>query len=381
MKIQRAFCAALLLWIIGIASVSAQSMPAVILSGGCGTGKANTGSLSYLTVDTTLKLCVNATVSASISPFTPGTSGARGTQLAVTTSDSSGSLPTNGGAVVVTNTGSNPIFCNVNGNVATTSDQEIAPSGGWFNFGIPTSQTALHCIATGGSSTANSLGGSGLATGTGGGSGGGSSSNASVSATGSAVPASATYFGMLVAGNLIGVPGTANGLKVDGSAVTQPVSVASAAAVDCWSVTDGCKADPPATLPITGTTAATEVALLKAIANAANAPAQLAINTTPTDCSSTIATGGTAQAAIAAQTTLHGFTIANIDTGHNDEVMWISFTGTASAGAAGSYPLPPPTATTYAAFGSYTTPPGFGSNHAVSIIGATTSHAFSCTWW
>lgn len=52
----------------------------------------------------------------------------------------------------------------------------------------------------------------------------GGSSNASVSATGAAVPASATYSGMNVAGNLTGLTGTVNGLKVDGSAVTQPVS-------------------------------------------------------------------------------------------------------------------------------------------------------------
>lgn len=132
------------------------------------------GSAGMMFIDSTGKLCVNATVSASVSPFTPGASGARGTQLAVTTADSSGTLPTNGGAVVVTNTGANPMFCNVNGIAATTSDQEISSGGGWFNFGIPTGITALHCIATGGSTTANMLGGSGLATGTGGGGGGGS---------------------------------------------------------------------------------------------------------------------------------------------------------------------------------------------------------------
>jgi hypothetical protein len=47
---------------------------------------------------------------------------------------------------------------------------------------------------------------------------------ASVGATGAAVPASADYAGMNVGGNLTGMTGTANGLKVDGSAVTQPVS-------------------------------------------------------------------------------------------------------------------------------------------------------------
>ena len=45
--------------------------------------------------------------------------------------------------------------------------------------------------------------------------------------TGAAVPSTAQYAGMSVAGNLTGLTGTANGLKVDGSSVTQPVSIAS----------------------------------------------------------------------------------------------------------------------------------------------------------
>ena len=49
-------------------------------------------------------------------------------------------------------------------------------------------------------------------------------SNASIGATGSAVPTSGTYVGMNVGGTLTGITGTANGLKVDGSAVTQPIS-------------------------------------------------------------------------------------------------------------------------------------------------------------
>jgi len=57
------------------------------------------------------------------------------------------------------------------------------------------------------------------------------------------------------------------------------------------------------------------------------------------------------------------------------------FTATAAAATAASYPLAPPAATTFAGMGSYSTPPGFGTNHAVSIIGATTGHKFSCSWW
>lgn len=105
-------------------------------------------------------------------------------------------------------------------------------------------------------------------------------------------------------------------------------------------------------------------------------------NVTPTDCSGTIAAGGTAQNAIAAQTALHGFTIANIDpSAGSGEPLWISFTGTAAAGAVASYPLSAPTATTFAGLSSFSTPFGFGTNHAVSIVGATLGHKFSCTWW
>lgn len=109
----------------------------------------------------------------SASGFSPSVSGARGTPVSVTTSDSSGTLPT-GAVVAVTNVGAtNPMYCNVNGVAATTSDQYISANGGWFAFTIPATVTTLHCIATGGTTTANMVGGSGLATGTGGGSGGG----------------------------------------------------------------------------------------------------------------------------------------------------------------------------------------------------------------
>ena len=104
----------------------------------------------------------------------------------------------------------------------------------------------------------------------------------------------------------------------------------------------------------------------------------LAANVTATACSATVVTGGTAVNAFTAQTTLHGFTIANIDT---TEPLWISFTGTAAASGTDSYPLPAATATTFAGFGSFTAPPGFGLNHALSVVAATNGHKFSCTWW
>jgi hypothetical protein len=107
-----------------------------------------------------------------------------------------------------------------------------------------------------------------------------------------------------------------------------------------------------------------------------------AVNVTPTDCSGTITSGGTAQNAIAANAALHGFTLANIDaSAGSGEPLWLSLTTTAAASTGASYPLAAPTATSFAGLSSYTTPLGFGTNHAVSIIGATTGHKFSCTYW
>jgi hypothetical protein len=150
---------------------------------------------------------------------------------------------------------------------------------------------------------------------------------------------------------------------------------------------EGTTTDSPAATP-TSATAATLVALSKAIANGVTSaiPAgtntignvNSAVNVTATACSGTIATGGTAQNAFTAQTTLHGFTIVNIDT---TEPLWISFTTTAAASGTDSYPLQAATATTFASPGSFTTPTGFGLNHALSVIAATTSHKYSCTWW
>lgn len=108
-----------------------------------------------------------------------------------------------------------------------------------------------------------------------------------------------------------------------------------------------------------------------------------ATNVTTTQCDGSITTGGTAQVAITAQTTLHGFTITNNDPTHGSgEPLWVSFTTTAvAAGGTGSNPIPAPAAITFQGMGSYTTPPGFGTNHAISIIGATTNHTFGCFWW
>src|SRR6185312_3489637 len=140
---------------------------------------------------------ITGTITASLGGFTPSASGARMRPLSVTTADSSGSLPT--GAVVVVS------------NVGTTNP--------------------MYCIATGGTTTANGVGGAGLPTGAGGGGGGGGSSGAVFGPT--AVGSAAANPPVLIAGTAnAGATGnvqvakvSASGLvSVDGSAVTQPVS-------------------------------------------------------------------------------------------------------------------------------------------------------------
>ena len=165
---------------------------------------------------------ITGTITASLGGFTPSASGARMTPITVTTSDSSGTLPT-GAVTVVSNVGSNPMYCNVNGVAATTSDQLIA-SNSWFAFTIPAAITTLHCIATGGSTTANGVGGAGLPTGAGGGSGGGGGGGAITMASG-AVASGAYSAGSYAAGAL------AAG------------AFASGAGVDGWDLTQGAKAD------------------------------------------------------------------------------------------------------------------------------------------
>lgn len=107
-------------------------------------------------------------------------------------------------------------------------------------------------------------------------------------------------------------------------------------------------------------------------------------NLTFHDCSGSVTAGGTAQIALSAQITLHGVTIANIDgTSGSGENLWISFTGTATANTAGSYPLVPlgTTSPPVTMGGSWTTPAGAGFNGNLSVVAATTGHKWSCSWW
>lgn len=302
----------------------------------------------------------------------------------------------------------------------------------------------------------------------------GGGSNASVGTTAAAVPGSATYAGMNVSGNLTGLTGTANGLKVDGSAVTQPVSgtvglAAGAAAIGTvnpttatlWGIlTQGSTtsgevaqlmmgaATTSAPTYITGdsypvsldtagnlrvlcsncsgsgvsaadnatfTAGTTVQAAAGAVATAsptsgavttghqgavgmslnreqwidAGASSNLITtlnagydatlqanrvtstsNSTPIDCSGT-ATGSASSVANLGTTSIHGFTIQNESTTVN---LSYSLTGTAVAGAVGTFTLLPLGQSP----NSYTTPVGFGSNHAVSVI-SSASDIYTCT--
>jgi hypothetical protein len=106
----------------------------------------------------------------SLGGFTPSASGATGTPLAVTGSSGTGTLPT-GTLVILTNAGTTTTYCAL-GATATTSSQPIV-GGGSFAFTVG-SATQFSCITASGTTTINSLGGSGTPAFSGGGGGSGS---------------------------------------------------------------------------------------------------------------------------------------------------------------------------------------------------------------
>jgi hypothetical protein len=118
---------------------------------------------------------------ASLPIFIPAATSAAGRLAAwsVTTSSSvSGALPAAavaGATLIINNTGSYPMYCNVYaaGDAATTNDQQISAGSG-FAFTLPASPVPPHCIAVGGTTTANGTAGSGTPAAWGGGGGSGS---------------------------------------------------------------------------------------------------------------------------------------------------------------------------------------------------------------
>ncbi len=167
---------------------------------------------------------ISGSFSASLSGFQPTPSYA---SLSVGATSSRVALPS-GAVIVVYNTGPNAAYVTIGGaSVTATISDDFVPAGGWMAFAVGPN-AYLAAIESAGTTTLNLSGGSGLPTGACcAASGAGGGSNASVGSTGSAVPGSATLSGMSVGGTMTSMAGTSNGLKVDGSAVTQPVSAAS----------------------------------------------------------------------------------------------------------------------------------------------------------
>lgn len=158
-----------------------------------------------IVIDKNGNTCGSASVSASITGFP--TTQTTGTPISVTTGGVTGTLPS-GAVVVATNIGTtNAAYCKL-GASATTSDQYIAPNGGWFSFTVGAA-TQLTCITSTSTTTVNMVGGSGLPTGTGGGSGGG----------GGAITAALGAFasGSLAAGSMVDFL-TVRGTKAPGTA-------------------------------------------------------------------------------------------------------------------------------------------------------------------
>jgi hypothetical protein len=104
------------------------------------------------------------------------------------------------------------------------------------------------------------------------------------------------------------------------------------------------------------------------------------------NCSGSIATGGTAVAAIATPAggqRINGFVVCNVDAATGSgEPLWWSITGTTVAAATGSFPLSAPTATSYAASNNcFETPSSFSMQGSLSVVAATAPHKWSCFWW
>lgn len=299
---------------------------------------------------------ITGTLSATFTGYSPRNFG---TPITATTGGVTGALPTNTGQVVLTNVGTtNLVYCAL-GAVATTSSQPIAPNGGWFAFGTVGVDTQFTCITSASTTVVNSSGGApGLATGTGG--GGGSGGGGAITA------ASGSY----AAGAL-----------------------SSGAGVDGWDLTQGAKADGACasdngTCSLTAlikrtnqnlTTVNTSIgsSIPTGTFDIGTIGVHSIVNVTPTNCSSTIASGGVAQNAITASATIHAYEIVNIDT--TAECLYINKIGTAVAGAVGSACLSPATSTTTG--GSYNSPLGGGFNTNLSVIAATTGHKYTCTQW
>ena len=126
---------------------------------------------------------ISGSFSASLTGFQPTPAYA---QLSVGATSSRTALPS-GSVVIVYNTGSNPAFVTLGTSTVTaTTANDVVPAGGWIAFTVGPN-TFIAAIETGGATSLNISGGSGLPTVAGGnGGGGGGGSNPSVGTTSSA---------------------------------------------------------------------------------------------------------------------------------------------------------------------------------------------------
>lgn len=191
--------------LLSLLSPQARADSDVIVVTSCG-GEILVPKSSYtLSQDATGKLCVNASVSASITGFQ--SNGNFANLTATASSSASTALPAGATSVRITNTGSGTVSCTFATGAATgvVNNIQVGPSSSVSR--AVGSYDHIACIDQTGSSGSQLVvveGGSGLGNDTGGGSSTGGGSNASVSATSSAVPGSATYMGILSGGNLVG---------------------------------------------------------------------------------------------------------------------------------------------------------------------------------
>jgi hypothetical protein len=229
------------LWLASAALAQNFTMPppAGVQVGGfavvssCG-GQSLSATQAFGTMDTTGKLCVNATVSATVSGFTPNGNYAN---LTATASSASVALPT-GATVLFQNTGTTAVSCTLGVGSATAVASEIIIQSGSSRPLVVGSNTFGACIdQTGSASNLVALaGGTGLDTGYGGGGSGGG--GGAVTLASGAVASGAYSSGSYAAGAL------AAG------------AFATGAAVDGWDLTQGAIADAAVTAGATGSLSA-----------------------------------------------------------------------------------------------------------------------------
>ena len=349
---QRIIASALfaLLAFLTLGHALAQSTSPIVLPNGCGTGNPQ-NSLAYLTVDPTLKLCVNATVSASVSGFTPNGNFAN---LTATSSSASVALPA-GTTVAFQNTGSATVSCTLGVGSATAAANEIQVPASSTVFVTPGANTFGACIdQTGSASNLVALsGGAGLGAGFGGGGGGGGGGGnvTIVGPLGQAAAASSVPVVLPTTQITALTPPTSVG--VNNFPATQPISAASGAvnagafavgAVPNGGITaQGSTTDTPCTLPASGT-ACSQVATEKASANALNSI--LSAATTPLNNSSVpinISTATTTQLVALSGSTAIYVTSYDVIAGGTGNITFEYGTGTACATGTtpltGAYPL------------------------------------------